>query len=113
MRWMARKTRQWRKLATPAPIPKSTVIMGVTNHFRNMILKGLGSNLGEDMDVCKCKVPLRQGGTLNNRRASSPLVWLWKRQRGGRPLPPRCPLSKLGWKRAKSYCHLYGAQSYG
>ncbi|GFU56211.1 uncharacterized protein TNCV_712691 [Trichonephila clavipes] len=26
------------------------------------------------MDVCKCIVPLR--GTLNSRRAASPLVWL-------------------------------------
>ncbi|GFW19897.1 hypothetical protein TNCV_3562001 [Trichonephila clavipes] len=37
---------------------------------------GLGSNPGEDMDVCKCIVPLRHGGTLNSRRAASPLVWL-------------------------------------
>ncbi|GFV53830.1 hypothetical protein TNCV_4208811 [Trichonephila clavipes] len=28
------------------------------------------------MDVCKCIVPLRQGGTLNSRRAASPLAWL-------------------------------------
>ncbi|GFT60789.1 uncharacterized protein TNCV_3286881 [Trichonephila clavipes] len=28
------------------------------------------------MDVCECKVPLRHGGTLNSRRAASPLVWL-------------------------------------
>ncbi|GFT49476.1 uncharacterized protein TNCV_3366711 [Trichonephila clavipes] len=28
------------------------------------------------MDVCKCIVPLRHGGTLNSRRAASPLVWL-------------------------------------
>ncbi|GFY03115.1 uncharacterized protein TNCV_981201 [Trichonephila clavipes] len=28
------------------------------------------------MDVCKCIVPLRHGGTLNSRRAPSPLVWL-------------------------------------
>ncbi|GFX34600.1 uncharacterized protein TNCV_3658381 [Trichonephila clavipes] len=28
------------------------------------------------MDVCKCIVPLRHGGTLNSRRASSPLVGL-------------------------------------
>ncbi|GFV84349.1 uncharacterized protein TNCV_2043971 [Trichonephila clavipes] len=28
------------------------------------------------MDVCKCIVPLRPGGTLNSRRAASPLVWL-------------------------------------
>ncbi|GFX67585.1 hypothetical protein TNCV_3933271 [Trichonephila clavipes] len=29
---------------------------------------------GEDMDVCKCIVPLRHGDTLNSRRAASPLV---------------------------------------
>ncbi|GFV83120.1 uncharacterized protein TNCV_2802461 [Trichonephila clavipes] len=28
------------------------------------------------MGVCKCLVPLRHGGTLNSRRAASPLVWL-------------------------------------
>ncbi|GFU29199.1 hypothetical protein TNCV_278131 [Trichonephila clavipes] len=28
------------------------------------------------MDTCKCIVPLRYGGTLNSRRAASPLVWL-------------------------------------
>ncbi|GFW83341.1 uncharacterized protein TNCV_2544391 [Trichonephila clavipes] len=28
------------------------------------------------MVVCKYVAPLRQGGTLNSRRASSPLVWL-------------------------------------
>ncbi|GFU66591.1 hypothetical protein TNCV_3335721 [Trichonephila clavipes] len=29
----------------------------------------------EDMDVCKCIVPMRHEGTLNSRRAASPLVW--------------------------------------
>ncbi|GFU75026.1 uncharacterized protein TNCV_3752771 [Trichonephila clavipes] len=28
------------------------------------------------MDVCKCIVPLRHGGTQNSRRAASHLVWL-------------------------------------
>ncbi|GFU58699.1 hypothetical protein TNCV_932451 [Trichonephila clavipes] len=28
------------------------------------------------MDVCTCIVPLRHWGTLNNRQAASPLVWL-------------------------------------
>ncbi|GFY10661.1 hypothetical protein TNCV_2194821 [Trichonephila clavipes] len=37
---------------------------------------GLGSNPGEDMDVCKCIVPSWHGGTLNSRRAASPLVKL-------------------------------------
>ncbi|GFW73159.1 transposable element Tcb2 transposase [Trichonephila clavipes] len=36
----------------------------------------LGSKLGKDMDVCKCIVPMRDEGTLNNRRVASPLVWL-------------------------------------
>ncbi|GFU77225.1 hypothetical protein TNCV_4126021 [Trichonephila clavipes] len=31
------------------------------------------------MDVCKCIVPWRHGGTLNSRRAASPLVWLVER----------------------------------
>ncbi|GFT48837.1 uncharacterized protein TNCV_178881 [Trichonephila clavipes] len=33
-------------------------------------------SLGEDMDVCKCIVSSRHGGTLNSRRAASPLVCL-------------------------------------
>ncbi|GFU04548.1 hypothetical protein TNCV_1515971 [Trichonephila clavipes] len=45
-------------------------------------------------------------------KSSHEVWWNWKR--GGRPLTtPRCPPSKLGWKLAKSYCHLYGAQCYG
>ncbi|GFW11234.1 uncharacterized protein TNCV_3807541 [Trichonephila clavipes] len=36
----------------------------------------LGSNLGDDMDVCKWIVPSRNGGTLNSHRAASPLVRL-------------------------------------
>ncbi|GFV27891.1 hypothetical protein TNCV_1841631 [Trichonephila clavipes] len=38
--------------------------------------QGLRSSPGEDMDICKCIVPLRHGGSLNSRRAASPLVWL-------------------------------------
>ncbi|GFU41308.1 uncharacterized protein TNCV_3011321 [Trichonephila clavipes] len=41
---------------------------------------GLGSNPGEDMNICKCIVPSRHGGTLNSRRAASPLVRLVKRE---------------------------------
>ncbi|GFV65164.1 uncharacterized protein TNCV_2701061 [Trichonephila clavipes] len=37
---------------------------------------GLDLNPGEDMDVCNCIVPLRHGGTLNSRQATSPLEWL-------------------------------------
>ncbi|GFS83267.1 hypothetical protein TNCV_600161 [Trichonephila clavipes] len=37
---------------------------------------GLGSNTGEDMGVCERIVPLQHGGTLNSRRAASPLVCL-------------------------------------
>ncbi|GFX56058.1 hypothetical protein TNCV_1953781 [Trichonephila clavipes] len=38
--------------------------------------KGLGSNPGEDVDVCKCMVPLWHGVTLNSLRAAIPLVCL-------------------------------------
>ncbi|GFV59221.1 hypothetical protein TNCV_2339621 [Trichonephila clavipes] len=41
----------------------------------------MGSNHGEDMDVYKCIVPLRHGGTVNRRRAASPLVWLVEREK--------------------------------
>ncbi|GFW53756.1 uncharacterized protein TNCV_3938501 [Trichonephila clavipes] len=37
---------------------------------------GLSLNPGEDMDVCKCIVPSRCGGTLNSRQATRPLVRL-------------------------------------
>ncbi|GFY09154.1 uncharacterized protein TNCV_4663451 [Trichonephila clavipes] len=37
---------------------------------------GPGSNPGDDMNVCKCIVPSRHGGTLNSHRAASPLVRL-------------------------------------
>ncbi|GFW75794.1 uncharacterized protein TNCV_4429771 [Trichonephila clavipes] len=39
-------------------------------------LLGMGSNPGEDMDVCECIVPSWHGGTLNSRRAANPLVRL-------------------------------------
>ncbi|GFW39087.1 histone-lysine N-methyltransferase SETMAR [Trichonephila clavipes] len=53
-------------------------------------------------------------GTLNNRRAASPLVRLVAEdERWEAPGPPTgCSPSKLEWNRAKSYCHLYGAQGY-
>ncbi|GFW99096.1 uncharacterized protein TNCV_3008661 [Trichonephila clavipes] len=52
-------------------------------------LAGLGSNPGEDMDVCKRIVSLRHGGTLNSRRAASPLVEEggWGRELGPLTLP--------------------------
>ncbi|GFV80960.1 hypothetical protein TNCV_2269441 [Trichonephila clavipes] len=66
------------------------------------------------MDVCNCRVPPRHGGTLNSRRAKSPLVRLvagYERWKAPDP-PPGCSPSKLGGNRAKSYRHLYGAQGY-
>ncbi|GFX26292.1 hypothetical protein TNCV_948901 [Trichonephila clavipes] len=38
--------------------------------------KCLDSNPGEDMDVCKCIVSLKNRGTLNSLRAASPLLRL-------------------------------------
>ncbi|GFV50435.1 uncharacterized protein TNCV_626781 [Trichonephila clavipes] len=37
---------------------------------------GLGSNPGEDMDICECIVPSLHWCTLNSRRAASSLVRL-------------------------------------
>ncbi|GFW70991.1 hypothetical protein TNCV_190821 [Trichonephila clavipes] len=49
------------------------------------------------------------------RRATSPLEWLVAGDEKWEDFdpPPGCSPSKLGWKRAKSYCHLYSAQGYG
>ncbi|GFS73751.1 uncharacterized protein TNCV_1458001 [Trichonephila clavipes] len=57
----------------------------------------LGSNPGEDMDVCKCIVLSQHGGTLNSRRATSPLVRLVEveERREALPLPGYSP-SQLG-----------------
>ncbi|GFX41471.1 hypothetical protein TNCV_3490111 [Trichonephila clavipes] len=45
------------------------------------------------MNVCKCIVPSRHGGSLNSRRAASPLVSLVE---GGREVSG---LKIFGWKR--------------
>ncbi|GFW09752.1 hypothetical protein TNCV_868141 [Trichonephila clavipes] len=60
-------------------------------------------------------VPSRHEGTLNSRRAASPLVRLVEgdeRWEAPDP-PPRFSLSKLEWNRAKSYCHLPGLHQDG
>ncbi|GFV91016.1 hypothetical protein TNCV_1248991 [Trichonephila clavipes] len=54
------------------------------------------------MDVCKCIVPLRHGGTLNSRRAASPLVWLEEGEdRWGAPDDPQGVLPQ-NWGRNES-----------
>ncbi|GFW35772.1 hypothetical protein TNCV_4436191 [Trichonephila clavipes] len=65
--------------------------------------------------VAAAIVPLWHGGTLNSRRATSPLVRLVARdERWETPdPPPGCSPSKLRWNQAKSHCHLYGAQGCG
>ncbi|GFX11114.1 down syndrome cell adhesion molecule homolog [Trichonephila clavipes] len=60
----------------PSSPPQSVKASPISSKTVNVTWQGLGSNPGEDMVVCKCIVPLRQGGTLNSRRAASPLVWL-------------------------------------
>ncbi|GFX19112.1 uncharacterized protein TNCV_3012561 [Trichonephila clavipes] len=72
---------------------------------------GLDLNPGEDMDICKCIVPLRHGDTVNSSRVASPLVRLvegeemWEASDHLQSVLPQ--------HLAKTYCHLYGAQSYG
>ncbi|GFX40040.1 hypothetical protein TNCV_2273231 [Trichonephila clavipes] len=47
---------------------------GIVVSDANWGAEGLGSNPGEGMDVFKCIMPSRHGGTLNIRRSASPLV---------------------------------------
>ncbi|GFV11252.1 hypothetical protein TNCV_3723411 [Trichonephila clavipes] len=71
--------------------------------------KVVSSSPGEEKDICRCVVPLRhQGTTLNSHRVASLLVWLGEREEKWEA--PGFSPSKLGWNRAKSYCHLQGAQ---
>ncbi|GFW45791.1 hypothetical protein TNCV_4495121 [Trichonephila clavipes] len=58
-----------------------------------------------DMDDCKRKVPVQQGGTLKSVKLVEGKE-RWDVSSGRSP-------SKLGWNRTKSYCHLHDAQSYG
>ncbi|GFU77569.1 hypothetical protein TNCV_3499411 [Trichonephila clavipes] len=62
----------------------------------------------EGMGVCKYIGLSQHGSTLNIHRAANPLMWLVESPRS----TAWCSLSNLGWNRAKSYCHLNGAQSY-
>ncbi|GFX05801.1 hypothetical protein TNCV_5089911 [Trichonephila clavipes] len=77
---------QFRNPSIPFPRPhRSNAFVGFTR-MNNQPVEwlatltaeplGLGSNPGEEMDVCKCIVPSRHGGTLNSRRVTSPLVRL-------------------------------------
>ncbi|GFU24490.1 hypothetical protein TNCV_2264501 [Trichonephila clavipes] len=56
------------------------------------------------MDACKFIVPSRYGGTLNSRRAASPLVRLVEGEERWEAFDPPtgCSSSKLGWNRAKT-----------
>ncbi|GFV72520.1 hypothetical protein TNCV_2763841 [Trichonephila clavipes] len=78
---------------------------------------GQGLNPGEGMDVCKCIVPVRHGGTRNIHPAASPLVRLVEGEE-------RFPCLNWGggvaiyhlfgeFRRANSYCHLYAAHGQG
>ncbi|GFW86866.1 uncharacterized protein TNCV_2810211 [Trichonephila clavipes] len=54
-----------------------------------------GSNPREDIDVCKYIGPSRHGGTLNSRRAASPLVrWVEGEERWDGPDHPQGVLSQ-------------------
>ncbi|GFV93609.1 transposable element Tcb2 transposase [Trichonephila clavipes] len=49
-------------------------------------------------------------GTLNSRRAASPLMRLGEGKRGDHP---QCVLSRNWGETSETYCHLHGAQGYG
>ncbi|GFW14421.1 hypothetical protein TNCV_411041 [Trichonephila clavipes] len=49
----------------------------IQHDFMLLNVRNWVRNSEKDMDVCKCIVPMRDEGTLNNRaRVASPLVWL-------------------------------------
>ncbi|GFW52908.1 uncharacterized protein TNCV_2394871 [Trichonephila clavipes] len=75
---------------------------------------GLGSYPGEDMDVCKCIVPSRHGGTINSRQAASPLVGLVEgEERWEAPDHPQVSSLKIGVETSQIVLSLDGVQSYG
>ncbi|GFY27353.1 hypothetical protein TNCV_2069731 [Trichonephila clavipes] len=59
---------------------------------------GQGKKSVKGMDVCKCIVPLRHGGTLNSHRAAIPVLksW-WKEKRGEKPLTTPTLFSLKNW----------------
>ncbi|GFS48401.1 hypothetical protein TNCV_2297401 [Trichonephila clavipes] len=78
---------EMRKLLAGEPIPMKSkltplnVFLDESNIIRwlatlTAVLYGLGSNPREDMDVCKRISSFAAWGTLNSRRAASPLLWL-------------------------------------
>ncbi|GFS72748.1 cullin-4A [Trichonephila clavipes] len=65
---------------------------------------GLNSNPGEDMDVCKCVVPSRHGGTLKSCRAARLLVRLLEeKERWEAPYHTQGALSQ-NWGETKINC---------
>ncbi|GFV35418.1 hypothetical protein TNCV_3204501 [Trichonephila clavipes] len=78
------------KIGAPPPIICSIILLcrpsGIVK--LNAVPLDLGSNLGEDMDVCKCIVPSRHG-------SSREVGGRGRNVRGSRP-PPGCSPSKLG-----------------
>ncbi|GFV85427.1 hypothetical protein TNCV_3772511 [Trichonephila clavipes] len=65
------------------------------------------------MDICECIVSSRHGGTLNSRRAASPLVRLVEREDRFPPggatayqLPPRSINRQVAGRVAKNYTNL-------
>ncbi|GFW37731.1 cullin-4A [Trichonephila clavipes] len=67
---------------------------------------GLGSNTAEDMDVCKCVMTSRHGGTLNSHPAASPLARLVEGKKWDAPDHPQGVLPQ-NWsdRRQLALCH--------
>ncbi|GFX86815.1 cullin-4A [Trichonephila clavipes] len=84
------------------PLPADEEVY-VTLLYETNVRHGLGSNPGEGMDVCKCIVPSRHGGTLNSRRAASHLVRLVGREERWEPPDyPRVFSLKIGGTKQNS-----------
>ncbi|GFY35586.1 uncharacterized protein TNCV_196861 [Trichonephila clavipes] len=90
--------------ATEHPSYREVDALEICHGSNTLAGVGMGSNPGEGMDVCKCRMPSQQGSTLNSRRAASPLVRLVEgKERWEAPdFPLGCSPSKLGRNQAKN-----------
>ncbi|GFS95953.1 hypothetical protein TNCV_4277461 [Trichonephila clavipes] len=64
---------------------------------------GQDSNAEEDLDICKCIVPLQDGGTLNSRREANPFVRLVEREEGWKTPDHFKGVLLQNW--SGTYCH--------
>ncbi|GFS69122.1 uncharacterized protein TNCV_4009841 [Trichonephila clavipes] len=94
--------------------------IGCDESLRHLSTNILGRLLGLYFDLSSIeqiwvafKMPSRHGGTLNSRRAASPLVRLVEGEESWEAPDHLQGVLPLNWGETEIICHMYGAQSYG